>query len=138
MAISFYSSWPVLFSQNLNQLEMYQTALWLKDNLPASARIASFNSGINGYFSERFLMNSDGLINNSAYSALSRNRLWELFEKEKIDYIADYEITLTYRYKSFLGIDNPMERVSKIDLSESVSRSGKYGGSNVNVYKILP
>ena len=136
-SISFYYSWIDFSSQNGNQLEMYQVVVWMKDNLPVDARIAAFNSGIHGYFSGHFVMNSDGMINNSAFEAMKNNSLWELFEKERIDYIADYEITLTYRYKSFLGIDNIFDRLKKIDLPANIDRSGDYGGSHVGVYKIL-
>ncbi|MDD5431279.1 MAG: hypothetical protein PHP03_03615 [Candidatus Pacebacteria bacterium] len=125
-----------LFSAGLNQVEMYKSSLWVRDNVPASARIAAFNSGIHGYFSGHFVMNSDGLINNSAYEAMRQNRLWDLFKLEKIDYILDYEVVLTYRYKSFFGIDDPMSKVKKIDLSQYVPMSGNYGGSHVNLYKL--
>ncbi|MEK9170187.1 MAG: glycosyltransferase family 39 protein [Patescibacteria group bacterium] len=137
LSISFYYSWVDFTSQKGNQSEMYQVAVWMKDNLPSNARIAAFNSGIHGYFSGHFVMNSDGMINNSAYEAMKNNSLWKLFEKENIDYIADYEITLTYRYKLFLGIDNVFERLQKIDLPAHIDRSGDYGGSHINIYKIL-
>ena len=137
LAISFYYSWVDFTSQKGNQSEMYQVAIWMKDNLPANARIAAFNSGIHGYFSGHFVMNSDGMINNSAYEAMKNNSLWELFKKERIDYIADYEITLTYRYKSFLGVDNLFDRLQKIDLPSDIDRSGDYGGSHIGIYKIL-
>ncbi len=136
LVLSYFSLWKNLFNQNINQLEMYQVAVWIKNNLPADARIAAFNSGIHGYFSEHFVMNSDGMINNSAYEAMRRNNLWKLFEEERIDYIVDYEITLSYRYKSFLGIDNPFERLKKIDLPADINRSGNYGGSHIGIYKL--
>lgn len=137
LSISFCYSWINFYSQNGNQSEMYQVAIWMKNNLPVNARIAAFNSGIHGYFSEHFVMNSDGMINNSAYEAMKNNSLWELFKKERIDYIADYEITLTYRYKSFLGIENLFDRLQKIDLPADIDRSGDYGGSHIGIYKIL-
>lgn len=137
LALSYSISWKNLFNQNINQLEMYQAAIWIKNNLPADARIAAFNSGIQGYFSDRFLMNSDGLINNAAYEAMKENNLWEFFKKERIGYIADYEITLSYRFRSFLGIDNPFEVIKKIDLPADIDRSGNYGGSHMKLYKLL-
>ncbi|OGF74055.1 hypothetical protein A3J56_01805 [Candidatus Giovannonibacteria bacterium RIFCSPHIGHO2_02_FULL_46_20] len=126
-----------LFPQHQNQIEMYRAALWVQNNTSPHARIASFNSGIHGYFTNRFLMNSDGLINNAAYEAMRENRLWELFKRERIDYILDYDIVLSYRYKSFFGISDPLARVQKIDLSPYIGTSGSYGGSHVNLYKII-
>ncbi|HEY4510685.1 MAG TPA: hypothetical protein VJJ73_02515 [Candidatus Paceibacterota bacterium] len=125
-----------IFPHNKNQLEMYNVAMWVKDNLPPNARIASFNSGIHGYFSDRFVMNSDGLVNNEAYKAMKKDGLWELFKKEKIDYIVDYEIVLSYRYKSFLGIDDPLSKVVKEILPNTISQEGNYGGTHVNIYKL--
>lgn len=134
---SYTYSWITLFPQYTNQLEMYRVALWVRENVESNARIASFNSGIHGYFTNRFLMNADGLINNAAYKAMRENRLWEFFEREHIDYILDYDIVLSYRYKSFFGISDPLARVQKIDLSQHIGISGSYGGSHVNLYKIV-
>ncbi len=135
LGASYSLNFNRILSENVNQLEMYQVAIWVRDNLPADSRIASFNSGIHGYFSGHFVMNSDGLINNSAYEAMKENRLWQLFQKNQIDYIVDYETVLTYRYKSFFGIDDPISRVVKIDIPESI-RSGSYGGTNMSIYKL--
>ena len=125
-----------LFPQQENQIDMYQMAMWAKDNLPVDARIAAFNSGILGYFGGRFVMNSDGLVNQGAYEAMKQNQLWNFFKKEKIDYIIDYEISLTYRYKSFLGIDNALERLKKADIGGFPAAEGNYGGSNLAVYEL--
>lgn len=131
----FISSWEAVFTQNINQSEMYDTAIWIKDNFPGNIRLAAFNSGILGYFSDHFVMNSDGLINNSAYEAMKQNRLWELFKKENIDYIVDYEITLTYRFKPFFGIEDPLAETTKVDFS-SIPLSDSYGGSHFKIFKI--
>lgn len=137
LSLSYYVSWRIVFTQNGGQLEMYNAAIWVKANLPVNTRIAAFNSGIMSYFSDRFVMNSDGLINNSAYEAMKQNRLWELFKAERIDYLVDYEITLTYRFKSFLGIENVMDKVSRIEgLSNTVPSSQSYAGSHIGVFKL--
>jgi len=127
---------PAVFHANEGQKEVYRFALWMRDTFPHEARITSFNSGIIGYFSDRFVMNADGLINQSAYEAMKENRLWEFFKKERIDYIVDYEVTLTYRFKSFLGIEDPMARVVKIDPPANLSQVGTYGGSQIKVYQL--
>ncbi|MDO8430339.1 MAG: glycosyltransferase family 39 protein [bacterium] len=137
LGISFGISWAGIFTQYNGQLEAYNAALWARDNLPANVRIAAFNSGVLGYFSERFIMNSDGLINNSAFEALKENRLWELFKKERIDYLMDYEITLTYRFKSFLGIENPMAEVNRINIPIVLAPSSEsYAGSHIGIFQL--
>ncbi len=138
MGLSFFLTWGNVFTQYGSQLEMYDSAIWVKNNLPLDARIAAFNSGILGYFSDHYVMNSDGLINNSAFEAMKQNRLWELFEKERIDYIVDYEITLVYRFRTFFGIENPMDRVQKINLPIIANDDFEgYGGSSMGVYKLI-
>lgn len=138
LGLSFFISWGNVFTQYGSQREMYNTAMWVRDNLPEDARIAAFNSGILGYFSDHYVMNSDGLINNSAFEAMKRNRLWDLFKKERIDYIVDYEITLTYRFKTFLGIENPLANVKRIELPATSGPSFKgYGGSSEGVFRII-
>ena len=77
------------------------------------------------------------MINNSAYEAMKITVYGNYLKKERIDYIADYEITLTYRYKSFLGIDNVFKELQKIDLPSYIDRSGDYGGSHISIYKVL-
>jgi len=136
LLFSYFSNWRPVFYENAGQKEVYEFVLWLKDNFPTDARIASFNSGILGYFSDHFVMNADGLINQAAYEAMQKNQLWELFKKEQIDYLVDYEITLTYRFRSFLGLEDPMTRVVKIDLPEYLSKVGSYGSSQIKVYQL--
>ena len=135
-SLSYYPAWRSVFSQNSGQLEMYNAAMWVKNNLPTNTRIAAFNSGILGYFSDRFVMNSDGLINNSAFEAMKQNSLWELFKKERIGYLVDYEVTLTYRFKSFLGIEDPLVKISRINIPNTVSSSESYAGSHISVFKL--
>jgi hypothetical protein len=44
----------------------YQIALSLDENLPPSTRLASYNAGVIGYFSNRPTTNLDGLVNNQS------------------------------------------------------------------------
>ena len=96
-------------------------ALFTNSFLQKEARIADFNSGILGYFSDRFVMNSDGLVNQAAYDALKENRLWDLFKKNRIQYIVDYEIVLTYRYKPFFGIEDPIKKIKRVDMPNFIN-----------------
>lgn len=136
LSISYGLYFKAIFPPNINGVDVYRMALYIRDTFPSTARIASFNSGIIGYFSDRFVMNSDGMVNQAAYEAMKENRLWELFQEERIDYIVDYEIVLTYRYKSFLGIDNPLERIKKIDIPITDMPLGDYAGSRLRIYSL--
>jgi len=111
----------------------YLAAQWINENLPQDARIASFNSGILGYYTNQFVMNSDGLVNNDVYSVMSKGeRLWDFFQKEKIDYIVDNEISVSWRYKWFLGIDDPLSHLEVIS-----SFTVPWESRSTNVYKIV-
>lgn len=49
------------------QYRRIEVARWLKDNLPPDTRIAAWNAGALGYFSDLPLTNLDGLVNSAAY-----------------------------------------------------------------------
>jgi hypothetical protein len=71
----------------------YHVALWVNDNLPPNAIIASWNAGQIGYFSNRRVINLDGLINGIEYYRRVRvgNETWIEFADEKgVDFIVDY------------------------------------------------
>lgn len=71
----------------------YHTALWMAEHLPAEARLASWNAGIMGYFSERTVINLDGLINGADYyhRVVVGPLTWEEYVREQeVDYIVDF------------------------------------------------
>ncbi|MEW6530643.1 MAG: hypothetical protein AB1473_07390 [Thermodesulfobacteriota bacterium] len=79
----YYQS-PVDYSEEM--------ARWMKEHLPKDARIGVFNAGYIGYFSERNVVNLDGLINGvEFYQYLKDGRgVWKYVLDQKLDYIADY------------------------------------------------
>jgi hypothetical protein len=75
----------------LNRLEV---AYWIDKNLPANARIGSFNAGELGYFSNRIVVNLDGLVNNAEYARevlFHSDKLPAYFLSNGIDYFADHD-----------------------------------------------
>ncbi len=75
----------------LNRLEV---AFWIDKNLPANARIGSFNAGQLGYFSNRVVVNLDGLVNNADYSKkilFHGDKLPAYFLSNGLDYFADHD-----------------------------------------------
>ncbi|MBI4093817.1 hypothetical protein HY417_02540, partial [Candidatus Kaiserbacteria bacterium] len=111
----FYVGW----SKNLqdvaaSQRQMLETTQWMNDNLPEDALLGAFNSGIQGYFSTHRVVNLDGLVNNEALAALQRKDVWGYMQEEGVQYLADYDLYLRYRYKSFLGVDDPFDRLELV------------------------
>ncbi len=72
----------------------YQVALWVKENLPKGATIASWNAGQIGYFSDHPTVNLDGFINSREYKeeVLSGKKPLSTYLKENnIAYVVDYK-----------------------------------------------
>lgn len=67
-------------------------AKWIKANLSEEKRIGIWNAGYVGYFSERKVVNLDGLINGlQLYNYQKDGRgVWRYIIDNKLDYIGDY------------------------------------------------
>jgi hypothetical protein len=73
----------------------YDAALWIAENSPPDTVFASWNAGQLGYFSNRTVINLDGLINNvDYYERVLRGSvpLADYLVENKVDYIVDYSI----------------------------------------------
>ncbi len=73
----------------------YEVAKWIDANLEEDAVVGSFNAGQLGYFSNRSVVNLDGLINNVSYFETvlrdeSPDALAAYMDRVGIDYVADY------------------------------------------------
>lgn len=107
VAFSFAVNWSKVQRRGMpQQEEMYKASLWMNENLPEGSVIGVFNAGIQGYVSDHTVINLDGLVNNAALAALKERALWAYVEESDIGYIADFPLYLSYRYKSFLGVEN--------------------------------
>lgn len=73
----------------------YQAALWLKANTPPIASGGAWNAGVLAYFSERQVMNLDGLINSYDYlTAMQCGQDAAFAVQHGVDYVCDmYPLT---------------------------------------------
>ncbi len=110
---------------------------WINENLPKDTVVGAYSSGILSYFSERKVVNLDGLSNNSIYMA-SRNRAMDKFiDSMNIDYLADYEsITMPNRTCGLLMDGDPSFVKNRLKEVYRMKCSSEYG--DLVVYKILP
>ena len=75
----------------------YYIAEWLNQHTESDAMIGAWNSGIIGYFTQRSVVNLDGVVNNSVYAYMVANQTRSLvglmgyIRDRQIDYITDYE-----------------------------------------------
>jgi hypothetical protein len=66
----------------------YQGALWIKKHISEEAVLAGTDVGLIGYFSDRTVINLDGLINSyEFYEYLKRHQRDEFLVKKKADYL---------------------------------------------------
>ena len=132
---SFYVGWSQnLRNREIAQAEMLAAAEWGNENLPAGTIVGVFNSGVQGYFSKHRVTNIDGLVNVNAARAMEERRLWEYIKEENIEYISDFDIYPTYRYKAFLGIDDFFDQVEPVHTIALQSHRRSQDG--IHIYKI--
>lgn len=88
---------PTVETAFLNQ---HATAQWLRDHVPPNERIAAWNSGHVAYFSDRTVINLDGLVNDARYfELLQSGRAGESYlDQQRVNWVVD-------RAKGALGPD---------------------------------
>jgi 4-amino-4-deoxy-L-arabinose transferase-like glycosyltransferase len=86
------------------QIEMQETAYWLRDHSEAGTRIGAFNSGIYGYYAERPVINLDGVIDAGALEAIEARNLEAYITSRSLDVLADYS-SYFEQYDSFMGAE---------------------------------
>jgi hypothetical protein len=127
----FYISWQKnLKDYQILQKQMYEAPQWLNANVPPGSHIGVFNAGIQTYYSIHKVTNLDGLVNNNAGDAMRGDYLWKYITDEHIDYIADFDSYMTYRYKDSFGISID-EVYSHLELVHTIP-----GPKDLNVYRV--
>jgi arabinofuranosyltransferase len=67
--------------------EYKKVALWIKENTSKDAKIASFEIGIVGFYSERYIIDFMGLVQKHNALSISQNKFTEWYSRHKPDYI---------------------------------------------------
>ena len=117
-----------------HQTEMLAAAYWLRDNTSDDAVGSAFNAGIIGYYSERSVINLDGLVNTSAYHALEDHALFAYIEQSPITHYLDYHPLMLDWYQPFLGEDESMLTLHAVD--EIPPHSGGYMGATLQIFDV--
>ena len=68
---------------------MRRAGLFLKDHTPPGAVVGAANAGIVSWWSDRRVVNLDGLINNAAAQAIAERRLADYLVEQGICYVVD-------------------------------------------------
>jgi hypothetical protein len=72
----------------------YDAAKWINRNVPESAIVGGFQTGIFGYYLERRFYGLDGKINIAALDAMREHRIDEYVRDQGIEYLADWPFVL--------------------------------------------
>jgi hypothetical protein len=79
-------NWVFHAEVEANHLE---AARWIERNTPEDARIGSFNAGVIGYFSDRVVVNLDGVVNADAFEALRDCRVYQYVRHMRLSHVVD-------------------------------------------------
>ncbi len=116
LAILYLLQWGQVFSErHKNQNLTFHKMVTVVDNkCPSDAVIGCFQSGILGYYSNRRVVNLDGVVNQEALAAMKGNRLGEYVAREGITYIADWAYVLDALFFRHLGASDRIKEVTPI------------------------
>ncbi len=118
-------------------VEAYRLISWLNRNVNDDTRLAGWDSGLLGYFSERTLVNLDGVVNDYDYfeNFLKVDRVGEYVRQEKIDVIItwggeDYLCSrpdiacddVIYRSDDFRVSSGEIKYIRAVQISKTSSR----------------
>ena len=91
--IILFAHWLALKTPDSWHQASFDAAIFTKENLPKDSILAMKDSGVFGFFSERRVVNLDGVINGYEYQkALSENRLPEYLCSRNIEFIAQHSL----------------------------------------------
>jgi hypothetical protein len=121
--------WGLHSPHRVNQLE---AARWIDAHTEPGARVGSFNAGILGYFSNRTVVNLDGVVNADAYRAKVEKRLPEYVGSMRLDYVADLKGALR-PIRCGEQHDQPCETVAVVG-----ERLRSFGGGRIHILATRP
>jgi len=95
IAVILFGLWAkfVCFNpeQNRLEIELYNTALWIRASTPENTIVGSWDAGVIGYFSERAVINLDGRVNTYGYLEIMRRKNYKsYFQAYHVRYIAQF------------------------------------------------
>jgi len=86
------------------QKQLYESAVWLKENTPENSKIGAISAGIYGYMNGRTI-DLAGVVNEEAYRAMREKRIFAYLQEKQIDYLVDREDMIQFYNDRFNGTD---------------------------------
>jgi hypothetical protein len=118
------------------QGEMLRTARWINLHTPPSARVGSFNAGIIGFFAHRTVVNLDGVVNNSAFTALRARQLGDYLTANSIEYVTDFKYAVEVDYADFWGAWP--DHLGLVPVASFPVGGAQFRDSFMQVYRVAP
>jgi hypothetical protein len=87
------------------QQDVYESQPMFEQLVPHGQAIGCFNAGIPAYFSDRTVINLDGLTNNAVFPYYQRDEFDQYLRDAGIGYIADEDLSMK---RAMLFVDKPM------------------------------
>jgi hypothetical protein len=100
-AIIFYRTSQISFGVATDdKIQIYlEAARELNKTVPPEGRVGVFQAGTMGYFSDRKVINLDGVVNHEALVALEDRKLLAYLRRQKIDYVTDHAAIIQMLFK---------------------------------------
>jgi len=110
------------------QKQLYESAVWLKENTPENSKIGAISAGIYGYMNGRTI-DLAGVVNEEAYRAMREKRIFDYLQEKQIDYLVDREDMIQFYSRQF-------EQRGFLQNLVAVKRFGETE-SDIVVYRII-
>lgn len=119
-----------------HQYGMMQAGQFLKEQ-SVNETYASWNAGIISFFSEKPLINIDGLTNDEILPYIKTNKLFDYIRLKKITYLIDYEEMIRNEKLRKRGgyYDIRMDKCI-ISIAEVENHNPKWGDGSLKLYKV--
>jgi len=116
-------------------------AHWIRENVPADARVGSWNAGTLGFAARRPVVNLDGLVNDRRYAVevLRDHRLEPYLRRERIGWIADQACAGEPTARPYLSRTGSEHLESRLVLAAVFANADGPGGCpGYAVWKLVP
>jgi hypothetical protein len=102
-------------AEHNSHTDLYWMARWMRSHLPPNTKVGAWNAGILGYFSDRCVVNLDGLVNSHEYFEryLKTNRVAQYLLRERINFLADYDLKALQSVSGKLNLERIYWRPGK-------------------------